>query len=141
MLIQSLLLCLALADPNTVGYMYDWHETSIVPTPEVQSELSAQQWQDGYIPKWYRLQYPGVDPNMFFRWERELLPTAVEWLQNPSDLNDDGKCNVRDYGIVADFHPGGLKSKPKPPVPPPIISRLEVLAMFAEMLFMTETER
>lgn len=136
----AMLSLLLLADPNTVGYMYDWHETAITPTAEVQAEF--QSWEDGYIPKWYTLRYPGVDPNMWFRWERTILPSAVAWLQNPSDANHDGKANLRDFAIMAEYHPGGLKIKPEPPPSaPPKPTRLEVLAMFMEMLFMTETDR
>ncbi len=137
-----LLMSLLFADPNAVGYMYEWHQTSIAPTPDVQATLTGQQWECGYIPKWYDLRYPGVDPNMWFRWERKLLPTAVAWLRNPRDLNDDGKANLPDYGIVAAYHPGGLKSKPKPPKPPPAPPpmKLEDIAMFMQ-IFMKETER
>ncbi len=143
---EMLVWLLVLADPNTVGYMYTWHETSIAPTQEIQESLAIQQWEDDYVPWWYQLRYPGVAPNMWFRWERTLLPTAVAWLTNPSDLNHDRKVDFHDYGIMADFHPGGLKSKPPPPIPPPSAPRkpritIAEVAMFAEMLFMTETDR
>ncbi len=136
MYLQAIVLLLMFADPNTVGYIYEWHETSIAPTPEVQSELTTQQWEDGYIPWWYPLEYPGVDPNMWFRWERKILPTAVEWLRTPRDLNGDGEANLPDYGIVAAYHPGGLKIKPKPPppAPPPRMTKLEVMILFMELL-------
>lgn len=143
MYLQAIVLILALVDPNTVGYTYDWYETAIAPTSEVQAAF--QQWEDGYIPRWYKLRYPGVAPDVWFRWERILLPTAVEWLKRPSDVNDDGEANLGDYGKVAAFHPGGLKSRPQPvveppPSAPPKPTRLEVLAMFME-LFMTEADR
>ena len=129
-------LFLVMADPNAVGYMYTWHETSVAPTQEMQESLALQQWEDDYVPWWYQLKYPGVAPGMWFRWERAILPTAVEWLQNPSDVNHDSRANLPDYGIVAEFHPGGLKSKPKPPPAPPKpkMTKLEVMAMFMELL-------
>ncbi len=132
------LLFLVMADPNTVGYMYTWHETAGEPTQEMQESLALQQWEDDYVPWWYQLKYPGVAPNMWFRWERIVLPTAIEWLKTPRDLNGDGEANLPDYGIIAEYHPGGLKSKPPPFIPPPSSpTRLEVIAMFIEELFMT----
>ena len=141
-MIQACLIMLMFSDPDVVGYTYTWHETAGEPTQEMQESLALQQWEDGYVPWWYQLRYPGVAPNMWFRWERTLLPTAVEWLQNPSDVNHDRRANLRDYGIVAEYHPGGLKIRPPPAViRPPSSPQMTIaeLAMFAEMLFMMET--
>lgn len=144
MLIQAIVFMLAITDPNTVGYMYEWQETAHAPTQEIQEALAWQQWEDDYVPWWYQLRYPGVKPGMWFRWERTILPTAIAWLMAPSDVNHDRRANLRDFAIVAEYHPGGLKLKPKPPEPPPSappsMSKLEVMAMFMELLFM-ETER
>ena len=47
-----------------------------------------------------------------------------------------GKMDMLKFGEYAAHHPGGLKRKP-PPIPPPSSpSKLEVLAIFAELLFM-----
>ncbi len=136
MILQTMILVLAMADPNAVIYTYTWHQTSGAPTQETQESLALQQWEDGYVPWWYQLRYPGAAPNMWFRWERKILPTAIEWLKTPRDLNGDGEANLPDYGIVAAYHPGGLVSKPDPPPPAPTPMTLEDMAMFAELLFM-----
>jgi len=94
---------LLISNLNNAMYTYTWHQTNIAPTSEIQVALTLQQWENGYIPKWYPLIYPEVAPNMWFRWERRVLTTFM-WLENPSDINHDGKIDLHDFGIIAKYH-------------------------------------
>lgn len=137
MIIQSILTAFALADPNSVVYRYAWHQMSIAPMPEVQAELSEQQWEDGYIPKWYLLRI-GVEIHGWFRWRRTSfpMPNASEWLANPIDVSYDGRSDLHDFAIIAANHQGGLKIKPAPPP----LTKLEVVAMVMEAIFMENSK-
>ena len=117
-----------LDDPNTLATLFvEWQQERIEPyaTVTIENWLRTDRHRD----------YPKeIDGVLYDTWT-----APYSWC---SDLNHDGAIDLHDFGIMADHHPGGLVSKPEPPPPPsaPLPTKLEVLAMFAELLFM-ETDK
>lgn len=121
----------ALADPNILPNEVAWlDDPNVLPTLFVEwREERSEPYITVLVENWLRTDrqrdYPKtIDGVLYATWT-----APYSWA---SDLNHDNAIDMQDFGIVAKFYTGGIEYVP--PVPAP--SRLELLAMFAEMIFM-----
>ena len=131
MLIHACLLMLFFGNPNILPNEVAWLDdpntltTLFTEWEAEQAEPYAMVTLENWLRTDRKRNYPKtIDGVLYQTW---TAPYA--WA---SDLNHDDVVDLQDFGIVAEYHPGGLNLRPEPPPP----TRVEVIAMFAEMLFM-----
>ncbi|KKM95423.1 hypothetical protein LCGC14_1188250 [marine sediment metagenome] len=138
MLIQVCLLWLTLADPNILPNEVEWlDDPNMLPTLFTEwEEERPEPYITVFIENWLRTDrhrnYPKTIDGVLY----ETWTAPYAWA---SDLNHDDIINMHDFGIVAKFYRGGLVYTPPPPTVAP--SKIEVLAIFGELLFMRENLR
>lgn len=119
MLIQACLIMLMLSDPNILPNEVTWlDDPYLLSTLFTEwDEVRPEPYATVTLENWLRTDRHRDCPKEIDGVVYDTWTAPYAWA---SDLNHDGIVDLYDFGIVAKFHRGGLKSKPPPPAPPPL---------------------
>ena len=132
MLIHVCLMLLIFSDPNILPNEVAGDPNDPAAYCHGYLEMLCAKWMERPVVEYYR-----GPPNVHVPGKVHLTVSNG----TPETVLKTVRLDVMDLGAFARYaekHPGGLKSRPRPPSAPHKLTIAE-LAMFAEILFMTET--